>query len=349
MGIPVFILGQSGTGKSTSLRNFKSNEVLHINVMSKPLPFKGGFAETYNGDNYVEIAKAINGTDKKTVVIDDAQYLMANEFMRRSSEMGYQKFTDIANNFWTLINSVTNDLPADVIVYFLMHTDTDDNGKEKAKTIGKMLDEKICIEGMSSIVLKTAVKDGVYTFVTQNNGRDTVKSPLGMFSTFEIDNDLKTVDQTIRDYWNLGGDASEIMEQHDAEVDAGGVSTEAPKAEGRRSRRAAAAEPEEPKRRERKKRDQGAAEAPTTASNDDAGETTKPRERRRRTRTENASEVAAEVEKVSDAIESAEAVETVTEEKPRRSRRSRRAEAKENSGGNLSDFEDILGDGDVPF
>lgn len=338
MGIPCFILGQSGTGKSTSLRNFKSNEILHINVMSKPLPFKGSFAETYNGDNYVEIAKAINKTDKKTVVIDDAQYLMANEFMRRSGEVGYQKFTDIANNFWTLINSVTNDLPADVIVYILMHTDTDDNGREKAKTIGKMLDEKICIEGMSSIVLKTAVKDGVYTFVTQNNGRDTVKSPLGMFSTFEIDNDLKTVDQTIREYWNLGGDASEIMEQHDAEVDAGGVSTDAPKAEGRRSRRAAATEQqpaaEEPKRRERKKRDTeapaDAAEAPTTADNDDAGETTKPRERRRRNATESASEE--------------------TEEKPRRSRRGRRAEANNSmSYGNLSDFEDILSDGDVPF
>jgi hypothetical protein len=160
MGIPVFILGQSGTGKSTSLRNFKSNEILHINVMSKPLPFKGRFAETYNGDDYAEIAKAIGKTDKKTIVVDDAQYLMANEFMRRSSELGYQKFTDIANNFWTLINEVTASLPWDVIVYFLMHTDTDDNGKEKAKTIGKLLDEKICIEGMSSIVLKTSVKDG---------------------------------------------------------------------------------------------------------------------------------------------------------------------------------------------
>lgn len=347
MGIPVFILGQSGTGKSTSLRNFKSNEILHINVMSKPLPFKGSFAETYNGDNYVEIAKAINKTDKKTVVIDDAQYLMANEFMRRSGEMGYQKFTDIANNFWTLINSVTNDLPADVIVYILMHTDTSDDGKEKAKTIGKMLDEKICIEGMSSIVLKTAVKDGVYTFVTQNNGRDTVKSPLGMFPTFEINNDLKAVDHVIREYWNLGGDASEIMEQHDAEVDAGGVSTEAPKAErtSRRSRRAAESEPEpeEPKRRERKKRDAEApAEAPeaaTTAENNDAGETTKPRERRRRTRTESASEVAAEAEKVSDAIESAEAVETT--EKPRRSRRSRRKAAE-------PDLDEITDD-EVPF
>lgn len=345
MGIPIYIIGESGTGKSASLRNFKSNELLLINVMSKPLPFKGSFAETYNGDNYVEIAKALNKTEKKTVVIDDAQYLMANEFMRRSSETGYQKFTDIANNFWTLINGITNDLPEDVIVFILMHTDTDENGKEKAKTIGKMLDEKICIEGMSSIVLKTAVKDGVYTFTTQNNGRDTVKSPLGMFKTFEIDNDLKEVDRTVREYWNLGGDTSEMMEQHDAEVDAGGISTEAPKAEKRRSRRAE--EPaEETQRRERKSRETPAEqpETPATAEKDETQVNTPARERRRRTRTESASEVTNEVEKVSDAIESAEAVETTT----RRSRRGRRAEAKEKYG-DLSDFETILEDGEVPF
>ena len=284
MGIVAFILGQSGTGKSASLRNFKSDEILHVNVMKKPLPFKGSFAETYNGDDYVEIAKAINKTDKKVIVIDDAQYLMANEFMRRSSEIGFQKFTDIANNFWTLVNSITNDVPGDVIAYFLMHTDTDDTGREKAKTIGKLLDEKICIEGMTSIVLKTAVKDGVYTLTTQNNGRDTVKSPLGMFSTFEIENDLKFVDTTIRQYWNIGGDSTEIMEQHDAEVEAGGVSTEAPKAERRRSRRAAEEE-EQPKRRERKPR-QEQPEAPAAPAEEESKETAPPRERRRRTRTE---------------------------------------------------------------
>ena len=309
MGIPVFILGHSGTGKSTSLRNFKSNEILHINVMSKPLPFKGRFAETYNGDNYAEIAKAINGTQKKTIVIDDAQYLMANEFMRRSSETGYQKFTDIANNFWTLVNGVTADLPFDTIVYFLMHTDTDDNGNEKAKTIGKLLDEKICIEGMSSIVLKTAVKDGAYTFLTQNNGHDTTKSPLGMFKTYEIDNDLKAVDRTIREYWELDTpfeDSSEIMAAHDAAVDAGGISTDAPKAEtGRRARRT---------------RDTPAetSSKPADAPTGDAAETTP---RRRRTRTEAAESVAKEVEKVSDMLESAEAVETTTESTPRRRRR----------------------------
>lgn len=317
MAITCFILGQSGTGKSASLRNFKSDEILHINVMKKPLPFKGSFAETYNGDNYVDIAKAINNTKKKVIVIDDAQYLMANEFMRRSSEIGFQKFTDIANNFWTLINSINNDVPGDVIAYFLMHTDTDDTGREKAKTIGKLLDEKICIEGMTSIVLKTAVKDGVYTFTTQNNGRDTVKSPLGMFATFEIENDLKVVDTTIRQYWNIGGESAELMEQHDAEVEAGGVSTEAPKAET--------------KRRERKRREEP-AETPTVNEDAAGDDITPPRERRRRTRTESASE---------DAPAPAE------EDKPRR-RRGRRAEAKETFG-DLSDFEEILGEDGVPF
>lgn len=308
MGIACFILGHSGTGKSTSLRNFKSDEILHINVMSKPLPFKGRFAETYNGDNYIDIVDKMNGTKKKVIVIDDAQYLMANEFMRRSSEAGYQKFTDIGFNFWTLINSVTAELPFDVIVYFLMHTDMDDNGNEKAKTIGKLLDEKICIEGMSSIVLKTAVKDGVYTFTTQNDGHDTVKSPLGMFKTFEIENDLKAVDKTIREYWELDipfENSAEIMAAHDKEVDAGGISTDAP----------------QPEKRTRRRR---GAETPTDGENSEDKETTPPERKRRRTRTENHAEIATEIEKVSDMIESGESVETY--EKPARRRRRTNAE-----------------------
>lgn len=309
MGIPCFILGHSGTGKSTSLRNFKSNEILHINVISKPLPFKGRFAETYNGDNYTEIAKAINKTKCKSIVIDDAQYLMANEFMRRSSELGYQKFTDIANNFWTLINSISNDLPFDVIVYLLMHTDMDDNGNEKAKTIGKLLDEKICIEGMSSIVLKTAVKDGVYSFLTQNNGHDTVKSPLGMFGTYEIENDLKKVDTAIRKYWELDipfEDSAEIMAAHDAEVDAGGVSTDAPKPEKReRKRRNRDAETEKPEKDTDKPAD---APAEDKASNDT------PRRTRRHRAAESATDAPAET-----------ADEQPADEKPARCRRRRNA------------------------
>lgn len=323
MGIPVFILGHSGTGKSTSLRNFKSTEILHINVMSKPLPFKGRFAETYNGDDYGGIAKAINKTKCKTIVIDDAQYLMANEFMRRSFEKGYDKFTEIGYNFWTLVNSVTADLQFDVIVYFLMHTDQDDNGNEKAKTIGKLLDEKICVEGMTSVVLKTAVKDGTYSFLTQNNGHDTVKSPLGMFKTYEIDNDLKAVDTAIRSYWELDipfESNTEIMAEHDAAVDAGGVSTDAPKAEkrgrGRRDRSDEQTEPET-KTRTRRKREETPAEdtdKPADASEDDTEETTPP-ERKRRRRT-----VERNTEDTEDTTE-----EVPAEEKPARRRRRRDA------------------------
>lgn len=236
MSIGVFILGNSGTGKTTSLRNFKSDEILYINVAKKPLPFRAKFAETVEGDSYVQIAKAINSTTKKTVVIDDCQYLMANEFMRRSGEKGYDKFTEIAKNFWTLVNASNNDLAKDVIIYFLAHTDVSETGQEKMKTIGKMLDEKICVEGMVSIVLKTSVKDGRYTFTTQNNGHDTVKSPLGMFDSFEIDNDLKAVDTTIREYWSLTGD-TDLAAIHDTAVDNGGVSTDTPKRESRRERR----------------------------------------------------------------------------------------------------------------
>lgn len=324
MGIPVFILGHSGTGKSTSLRNFKSGEILHINVMSKPLPFKGRFAETYHGDDYGEIAKAINKTKCKTIVIDDAQYLMANEFMRRSFEKGYDKFTEIGYNFWTLVNSVTADLPYDVIVYFLMHTDQDDNGNEKAKTIGKLLDEKICIEGMTSVVLKTAVKDGVYSFLTQNNGHDTVKSPLGMFKTYEIDNDLKAVDTAIRSYWELDipfESNTEIMAEHDAAVDAGGVSTDAPKAEKRRRRDRSDEQTEpETKTRTRRKREETPAEdtdKPADASEDDTEETTPP-ERKRRRRT-----VERNTEDTEDAEDTTEDV--PEEEKPARRRRRRDA------------------------
>ena len=202
MGVPVLILGESGTGKSTSLRNFKAEELKVINVANKPLPFKNKF-ESVSTDNYSKIIGELKLNKKKVAVIDDAQYLMANEFMRRATERGFDKFTEIAQNFWTLVNSV-KDLPDDVIVYFMAHIERDANGNEKIKTIGKLLDEKITVEGMFTIVLKTNVTDGVYSFLTQNNGHDTVKSPLGMFPTYAIDNDLKYVDEKIRNYYELG-------------------------------------------------------------------------------------------------------------------------------------------------
>ena len=203
MGIPVMILGESGTGKSGSLRNFQPGEVAIINVAGKPLPFRTRL-KTYISDDYNQVTAAIRGyvgKGAKSIVIDDSQYLMADEFMRRAKENGFQKFTDIGKNYFDLI-SLVKTLPDDRIVYFLSHLTTDDQGRERCKTIGKLLDEKITVEGLFTIVLKTQVKDGHYYFSTQNNGMDTVKSPIGMFEDSLTENDLKTIDLTIREYYN---------------------------------------------------------------------------------------------------------------------------------------------------
>ncbi len=216
MGIPVLIIGESGSGKSASLRNFQKEEVFVANVAGKPFPFRGQLT-TFCSDRYAdwkdETGKIRTGLDSairkaeekgfQTIVIDDCQYLMANEFMRRSGETGYQKFTDIGRNFWALVKMVSDDLSPNVIVYFLGHVARDENGNEHLKTIGKLLDEKITVEGLFSIVLKTSVQDGKYQFRTQTNGADTVKSPIGMFETVEIDNDLKLVDEAVRRYWEI--------------------------------------------------------------------------------------------------------------------------------------------------
>lgn len=235
MGTVVFILGRSGTGKSYSMRNFKPDELAIINVQGKVLPFKGGAKfTTKNTDNASEIISAMKLISNKVrvIVIDDFQYIMANEFMRRSNERGFDKFTDIAKNAWSIIDSIRT-LPDNVIVYVMCHMDTGDDGVEKLKTIGKLLDEKIVLEGMSTIVLKTNVADGNYTFVTQNNGKDTVKSPYGMFPSYAIQNDLKYVDEKIRNYYGYDDAVSdETISAMDTEAI---VETPEPKKRTRRS------------------------------------------------------------------------------------------------------------------
>ena len=215
MGVPVLILGESGSGKSASMRNFKPGEIGIINVSRKPLPFRNQL-KTVNTDNYEDIVKTIIAAKAKALVIDDAQYLMANEFMRTAKGTGYQKFTDLALNFWQLIQVVINSLPPDKIVYFLAHVERDANGNEKMKTIGKLLDEKITIEGLFTIVLKTVVQDRHYQFATQTNGQDTVKTPMGMFDDLLIENDLKMVDSTIREYYGISESNKEEKANEDA-------------------------------------------------------------------------------------------------------------------------------------
>lgn len=237
MGQLVFILGRSGTGKSYSLRNFPKDKLAVINVQGKILPFKGASQiKMISEDRSEKIVDALDLFAKqgiKSIVVDDYQYTMANEFMRRSAERGYDKFTEIGRHAWNIANKV-RELPNDVIVYVLCHTDRDDEGNEKIKTIGKLLDEKICLEGMSTIVLKTNVADGVYTFLTQNNGKDTVKSPAGMFPAYAIDNDLYYVDQKIRNYYELG----EFLTDEDLkEIDNAVKHDDIPIKEERKSRR----------------------------------------------------------------------------------------------------------------
>lgn len=210
MGIPVLILGESGSGKSTSLRNFDAEEIGIFNVAGKPLPFRKKM-KVANNATYQKIMNNLPKRDKdgnfpesyrKAYAVDDSQYLLAFEFFDRAREVGYQKFTDIAMNFRSLIQFVITQTPPDCIVYFLHHTETAEGGRIKAKTIGRMLDEKLTVEGLFSIVLLCRAAEGRYTFLTQSDGYTTVKSPMEMF-TGEIDNDLKFVDETIRAYWNL--------------------------------------------------------------------------------------------------------------------------------------------------
>lgn len=207
MAILVMIYGQSGTGKSTSLRNFEPDDVCIINVSGKPLPFRKKL-NTNNTDSYTQILMNLPRITKPSIVIDDATYLMVNEFMRNSKVTGYQKYTDMAYNFNNLIDAAAQ-LPEDKIVYFIGHSEQADDGREHFKTIGKMLDNYVTLEGKFSIVLKTVVKDGEYYFSTQNSGQDTVKSPMGLFASANIPNDLKTVDDAIREYYGINNSESE--------------------------------------------------------------------------------------------------------------------------------------------
>lgn len=201
MGIPVLILGESGSGKSASLRNFEPEDVGIFNVAGKPLPFKKALPKA-NCSDYGKIMRGMAKSDKKSFVIDDSQYLLCFEMFAHAKDTGYQKFTDMALNFYTLVKFVIDQLPADRIVYFLHHTETTADGKVKAKTLGKMLDEKLTVEGLFSIVLLCRTDGTRHYFETQSDGFTTVKSPMAMFDR-EMDNDLKLVDTSIREYYEL--------------------------------------------------------------------------------------------------------------------------------------------------
>lgn len=207
MAIPILIIGKSGSGKSASMRNLDPNRVALINVLGKPLPFRGKFMQLVT-DDYSKVAASITSAPKKNrdiIIIDDAGYLITNMFMRGHSNTGagngvFSLYNTIGDRFWNLIEVIRSE-PSNARVYLMMHEDVNDFGQVKPKTIGRLIDEKVCLEGMFTICLRCMISDGKHVFRTQSDGSDVAKSPMGMFETFEIDNDLNMVDQKICDYY----------------------------------------------------------------------------------------------------------------------------------------------------
>ena len=204
MGLPVLCLGASGSGKSTSMRNFTPDEIGVFNVASKPLPFRTKLP-LFNCSDYGKIMAAMQKSDKKVFVVDDSQFLSVFANFARAKETGYGKFVDMALNEYNLIQFCIKNLPDDTIVYFLRHIDVDDGGRIHAKTIGKMLDQNLGgLESMFSIVLLAGTDGNEHWFETQSDGYSPAKTPLDMFKDRRIDNDLKMVDKTIRSYYEMG-------------------------------------------------------------------------------------------------------------------------------------------------
>ncbi len=207
MGIPVLIYGRSGTGKSRSLKSFDEEEITLINVERKPLPFRKKFKYVINSDNYDKIKSALKKSPSKIIIIDDAGYLLTNTFMRGHSTRGggsstYDLYNDIGDKFWGLFEFI-KDLPEDKIVYVIMHEEENNSGGFKLKMLGRLLEEKVCVEGMVTIAIRCICEDRRHFFSVHTDGSDITKTPEDMFEKDEIDNDLKLVDTTIREYYGL--------------------------------------------------------------------------------------------------------------------------------------------------
>lgn len=214
MAIPVLIIGKSGSGKTYSLKNFKANEVGVISVEKGRLPFKTDIktvkvpndptngeaksASQLNQAKYAWITSVIRQSKAKSVAIDDSQYLLVNELFDRAYEKSYDKFNEMAVKFRNLIHAINEMEEEDKIVYFLHHSEIDDDGRAKVKTVGKMLDNTLTVEGCFDIVLYCHD----YKFITQSNGISTAKSPEDMLP-LEMPNDLKAVDDAIREYYGI--------------------------------------------------------------------------------------------------------------------------------------------------
>jgi len=210
MGEVCIIYGKSGTGKSRSLMNFGEEEILLINTVNKRLPFPKKFKYEYKTDDVRKVKNALSKMGEKgikTAVVDDFGYQQTAKFMaehtKKQGGSQFDLYNNIADDAYGLIMFIKNELPDDVIVYLIMHEETNDYGDTKLKTIGKLLDQKVCVEGLVTICLR-AMKEGTnkYFFRTQSDGQDISKSPEGLLPLM-VDNDLKAITDNIRAYWEL--------------------------------------------------------------------------------------------------------------------------------------------------
>ena len=207
MGECIIVYGKSGTGKSRSLKNFGEEEILLVNTINKRLPFPKKFKYESKSSKVESVKTALKKMPCKTAVIDDFGYQQTAKFMaehtKKQGGSQFDLYNTIADDAYGLIMFVKNELPDDVIVYLIMHEETNDYGDTKLKTIGKLLDQKVCVEGMVTICLR-AMKEGTnkYYFRTQSDGQDISKSPEDMFP-LQIENDLKAVTDRVREYWGL--------------------------------------------------------------------------------------------------------------------------------------------------
>lgn len=217
MAIGVLVLGESGTGKTYSIHNFKPEEVKILSVQKPILPFRGKY-DVVKTPTAEDVIEELQKTKKKYIVVDDFQYILGIPMMRRIGEKGWEKFNEIQEGYSAVLEAI-NDLPDDTIVFLNSHVMyNDETGRVQIKTIGKALDKYITIEGLFMIVLGTQVVDGKYYFITQNNGSNTLKSPEGMFPSLAIPNDLKYVADKILNYYYMDGAKSdEEIASEDAE------------------------------------------------------------------------------------------------------------------------------------
>jgi hypothetical protein len=269
MAIGVLVLGESGTGKTHSIKGFKPEEVKILSVKKPILPFRGDY-ELVKTPTGKDVIREMKNTEKKVIIVDDFQYLLGVQMMKRVAEKGWDKFNEIQQPYADVLEAI-DDLPDDVIVYFTSHIQRDDTGKTKIKTIGKALDNYLTVEGLFIIVLGTLVVDGSYYFTTQNNGNDTVKSPEGMFPSYAIDNDLKYVDDKIRNYYHIG---EFLSDAEMAEIDEAAKKDDIPIKEEKKTRRG--------RRGEEKKEEP--AETPEEEENTEAAEEKPARRSRKKAR-----------------------------------------------------------------